>query len=154
MEILSQQVSSFALLQSLAESLTQAEVVLVLAAADELPDLVSTWARDLLGGSSSWSRGSCCCGGGAASTEHPSDGTTSHMTNGRAHCHTSCSGRHLSHQTRLLGSSGGRGHSTGSSSHRSRGRSWSWSRGRSRGRLRGGCCRGRSWGRRGRGSGG
>merc|ERR1711884_240849 len=148
MEILSQQVSSFALLQSLAESLTQAEVVLVLAAADELPDLVSTWARDLLGGGSSWSRGSCCCGGGAASTEHPSDGATSHMTHSRAHCHTSCSGRHLSHQTRLLGSSRGRGHSTGSSSHRCRGRSScrSWS---SRSRSgSGGGCRGRSRWRR------
>ena len=84
MEKLSQQVPSFALLQSLAESLAQAEVVLVLAAADELPDLISAGARDLLGGSSwsrgSWGRGSCCCRGGAASTEHSSDGATSHMT--------------------------------------------------------------------------
>ena len=87
-EKLSQQVSSFALLQSLAESLAQAEVILVLAAADELPDLVSAGARDLLGGGSSWRRGSChswgrgssSCGGGAASTEHPSDGATCHMT--------------------------------------------------------------------------
>ena len=102
MEKLSQQVSSFALLQSLAESLAQGEVVLVLAAADELLDLLSARARDLLGGGSSWSRGSCdswgrgsSCGGGAASTEHPGDGAAGHMTHSGAHCHASCGGRHL-----------------------------------------------------------
>ena len=102
METLSQQVSSFALLQSLAESLAQGEVVLVLAAADELLDLLSARARDLLGGGSSWSRGSCdswgrgsCCWGGAASTEHPGEGAAGHMTHSGAHCHASCSGCHL-----------------------------------------------------------
>ena len=43
-EKLSEQVPGFALLQGLAESLAKADVVLVLAAADELPDLVSTRA--------------------------------------------------------------------------------------------------------------
>ena len=63
----------------------------------------------------------------------------------------------LSHHTRLLGSSRGRGHSTGSSSHWSRGSSsgcWSSSRGSSSGGRPGGGCWGRSWGRRSRGSGG
>merc|ERR1719167_490860 len=106
-----------ALLQRLIEAITEGQVWLGLGALNEALDLPGASAFRLLLLLSIlrlllvllwWLLVLFSRLGAAPSSHHASDGAPSNMANSTSNCNSACSGRHLFHQTGLLGLAHGR----------------------------------------------